>query len=414
MAVTARCLTAVLLLAVGTSAAMMPDNGTRSIVRTFSGFFLTATDEPFDYLDVQEGSGSGSGPERERARPPVAKGRYYISKEASSFLQSRLGTVFVPTVYLLIFLTSVPLNLLALVAFARRVRPQKPASIYMMNLACADLLFALLLPFRISYHYGGHDWRFGDGLCRLLTAAFYCNMYCSVLLVTAISADRLLAVAYPTDSLVWRTPRNAWAACAAAWLLSCAGVLPLLLSEQTLRVSQLDVTTCHDVLDVRKLRSYYVYFFPAYSALFFFLPFLLSAACYFRIIRVLCGVSDRPKRTRAVLMAATVFVVFAVCFAPTNVILVLHSLHAARGQADSSYVAYLLAMCAGSASCSLDPLLYYFGSSRCHQMALDFLTGRSWRRRSAAEGTDSSLSTRSSKLDTFKSSVGGQYRKLMA
>ncbi|XP_072520624.1 proteinase-activated receptor 1 [Salminus brasiliensis] len=414
MAVVERCFITLVLLALGTAAAMMPDNDTRSIVRTFSGFFLTVTDEPFDYLDVQEGSGSGMGSEREQ-RPSVDKGRFYISKEASQFLRGRLATVFVPTVYTLVFLTSVPLNLLALVAFVRRVRPKKPAAIYMMNLACADLLFALFLPFRISYHYGGHSWQYGEGMCRLVTAAFYCNMYCSVLLVTAISVDRLAAVVYPTDSLVWRTPRNAWAACAAAWLLSSAGVFPLLLAQQTLHVTGLDVTTCHDVLDVRQLRSYYVYFFPVFSALFFFVPFLLSAACYYRIIRVLCGVAKQAKRHRAVLMAATVFVVFAVCFAPANVILVTHSVHAARGQADSSYAAYLLAMCAGSASCSLDPLLYYFGSSRCHKVALDFLTGRSrWRSEAAPEGTDSSQSTRSSKLDTFKSNASGQYSKLAA
>lgn len=414
MAVTVRSFVTVVLLALGTSAVRMPNNDTHSIVRTFSGFFLTATDEPFEYLDVQEGSGSDMGLEREQHRP-VAQGRYYISKEASLFLRSHLATVFVPTIYTLVFLTSVPLNLLALVAFVRRVRPKKPAAIYMMNLACADLLFALLLPFRISYHYGGHDWQFGEGLCRLVTAAFYCNMYCSVLLVTAISVDRLAAVVYPTDSLVWRTPRNAWAVCAASWLLSGAGVFPLLLAQQTLHVAVLDITTCHDVVDVRQLRSYYVYFFPVFVSLFFFIPFLLSAACYYRIIRVLCGVAKRAKRHRAVLMAATVFVVFAVCFTPANVILVMHSVHAAQGQADSSYVAYLLAMCAGSASCSLDPLLYYFGSSRCHKVALDFFTGRSrWRSEGAPGGSDSSQSTRSSKLDTFKTNASGQYSKLAA
>lgn len=381
-------------------------------MRTFSGFFLTVTDEPFDYLDVQEGSGSGLGSEREQ-RPSVVKAGYYISKEASLFLKGRLATMFVPTVYTLVFLTSVPLNLLALVMFVRRMRPKKPASIYMMNLACADLFFALLLPFRISYHYGGHNWQYGEGLCRLVTAAFYCNMYCSVLLVTAISVDRLVAVVYPTDSLVWRSPRNAWASCAAAWLFSVAGVFPLLLSQQTLPVASLDITTCHDVLDVSKLRSYYVYFFPIYCALFFFIPFILSATCYYKIIRTLCAVGNRPKRNRAVFMAATVLVVFAVCFTPANVILVTHSVHAARGQSDSSYVAYLLAMCAGSASCSLDPLLYYFGSSHCHKLALDFITGRSRSRRSTAEGTDSSQSTRSSNLDTFKSSLRGHYSKLM-
>ncbi|XP_066509682.1 proteinase-activated receptor 1-like isoform X2 [Hoplias malabaricus] len=374
---------------------------------------MTITDEPIEYLDVQEGSGSGAESQRE-VRPQVSKGRYYVSKDAAAFLKGHVSTIFIPTAYVLVFVTSVPLNLLALVTFSHRVRPKKPAAIYMMNLACADLLFSLVLPFRIAYHFSGNDWRFGDGFCRLVTAAFYCNMYCSVLLVTAISVDRLLAVAYPTDSLMYRTPRSAWAACTTSWLLSSAGVLPLLLSQQTMHISDLSITTCHDVLDVRTLRSYYVYFFPVYSALFFFVPFLVSTVCYFRIIRVLRAVGDHAKRNRALLMAITVFVVFAACFTPANIILMMHSVQAAKGivHGDSSYIAYLLAMCAGSTSCSLDPLLYYFGSSRCHKAALDFLSGRS--RRSRMGETEKTQSTTSSKLDTFKSNASSQYSKLMA
>lgn len=387
----------------------------QSIVRTFSGFFRTVTDEPFDYLDVQEGSGSGFSQEREREqRHPAGKRLYHISKEASQFLTSPLVTVFIPTIYTLIFLISVPLNVLALFMFIRRVHPKKPAAIYMLNLACADLLFVLLLPFRIAYHYNGNHWIYGSAMCRVVTAAFYCNMYCSVLLITCIAVDRFLAVVYPIDSLMWRSPRNASAACAAMWLLSIGGVTPLLVSEHTVHVSELDITTCHDVMDIEHLRGYYLYFFPIFSSLFFFIPFLFTTVCYIGVIQTLCalGGENRARKSRAVAMAATVFALFTACFAPTNIILLTHYVRFARTHDDASYAAYLVATCVGSLSCCLDPLIYYFGSSRCQKQVLAF-----FKRRSALERSQLSSSrgsTTSSKLETFKSNLSSQYSKLVA
>ncbi len=65
-------------------------------------------------------------------------------------------------------------------------------------------------------------------------------------------------------------------------------------------------------------------------------------------------------------MTIAVLIEFVVCFAPTNGILLYHCVHLANG-GDSSYAAYLLAVCLGSSSVFLNPLLYYYGSSQCRQ-----------------------------------------------
>ncbi|XP_051749418.1 proteinase-activated receptor 1 [Ctenopharyngodon idella] len=406
------------LLAVEGSAAALPNNGT--LIRTFSGYFLTVTDEPiFDYLDVQdEGSGSSSGqaskPTKDHHHHHVGKKAYHISQEASNFLTGRVVTAVIPTIYIIVFIISVPLNMLALVMFVRKVRPKKPAAIYMMNLACADLLFVLVLPFRIAYNLNGNNWIYGTGMCRFVTAAFYCNMYCSVLLIMCISVDRFMAVVYPMDSLTWRSPQTASVVCAAMWLLSIGGVTPLLISNQTIHLPDLGITTCHDVLDIHHLREYYLYFFPIISSLFFFIPLIFSTVCYVRIIQALCAanVENRAKKTRAVFMAVTVFAVFVICFTPTNIILLSHYVQFARKQNDESYAAYLVSTCIGSVSCCLDPLIYYFGSSQCQKQVLAFL--KCQRVSDIEKSAQFTSSTRSSKLETFKSSVSNQYRKLMA
>ncbi|GAA6109053.1 proteinase-activated receptor 1 [Tachysurus ichikawai] len=403
------------LLPLLASAALVPNSDDQSIVRTFSGYFRTVTDEPFEYLDVQEGSGSGFSPEHDRdQRHSAGRRKFYISKQASEFLTSRLATVFIPTIYTLIFIISVPLNVLAVVMFIRRIHPKKPAAIYMLNLACADLLFVVLLPFRIAYHYNGNHWIYGSAMCRVVTAAFYCNMYCSVLLITCIAVDRFLAVVYPMDSLMWRSPKTASVACAAMWLLSIGGVTPLLASEHTVHVAELDITTCHDVMDIEQLRGYYLYFFPIFSSLFFFLPFIFTTVCYIGIIQTLRALSgeNRSRRSRAVAMAATVLALFAACFAPTNIILLTHYVRFAGTQDDASYAAYLVATCVGSLSCCIDPLIYYFGSSQCQKQVLAYFKCRSALERSQLSST--SGSTTSSKLETFKSNLSSQYRKLVA
>uniref|UniRef100_A0A8D3DBK9 Proteinase-activated receptor 1 n=1 Tax=Scophthalmus maximus TaxID=52904 RepID=A0A8D3DBK9_SCOMX len=375
--------TGLLLLFSLQSSALALQNGSLPLPRTFSGHYVT--DEPIDYVDLSaldsltDDEGSGSLSEQEPVKGHSHHGprrhpqrHYSVSEEAKGFLQGRLATCFVPTIYTLVFIISVPLNLITVVMFVHHIRPRKPAVIYMLNLACADLLFGLLLPFKIAYHYHGNNWIYGSFMCKVVTAAFYCNMYCSVLLIMCISIDRFLAVVYPMNSLTWRSPQTASAVCAAMWLLALGGVCPLLISGQTLYLSDLGITTCHDVQDVEKLRAYYLYFFPIYSSVFFFIPLVFTVVCYVRIIQALAGanVANRSRKTRAVVMVVTVLVVFVVCFTPTNIILMVHYVQLSHKSSDSSYRAYLLSMCVGSLSCCLDPVLYYFGSSQCQRQVM--------------------------------------------
>ncbi|XP_073680922.1 proteinase-activated receptor 1-like [Garra rufa] len=236
--------------------------------------------------------------------------------------------------------------------------------IYMSHLACVDLLFTLLLPLKIHYHVNTSDWVFGEAACRVLSAAYYCYMYCSILLMMSMSVDRLLAV-------VFESAKKATFICTLVWLLALAGTVPLLLMSQTVNIKNVGVT-CHDVLrqnDPTVL--YYVYLFSILSCLYFFLPLVVTLVSYFAIIYALSVKSNRSdKRRRPVIMAVAVLFVFVVCFAPNNGILLYHCVHLATGghhEGDSSYAAYLLAVCLGSASVFLDPLLYYYGSSQCRK-----------------------------------------------
>lgn len=363
-----------------------------------------------------------------------------ISEDAVLFLTGPMSTLLMPSWYLVVCVISVPINLCALVAFSRRIRPKKPAAIYMLNLACADLLFTLLLPFKISYHFLGNNWIFGPAMCRVVTAAFYWNMYCSVLLICCISVDRLLAVAYPIYSLSWRRPQNAIIACVTMWILSFIGSTPLLLFEQTAFLNTLNITTCHDVQLLDELKWDYKILFLTICCSLFFVPFLISVVSYTRVIWTLSRVphgirGSSRKKTRAVVMAATVLLIFVLCFLPTNCIIFAHYLQfdvaQTRGQAtDGSYGLYLVFLCLGSLNCCLDPLVYFFGSSQCQKELSNVLRCESSSFCSSSSsssdsykssrkailksnGTESSRLNPSSDSESCQTKLSSQYKKLL-
>ncbi|XP_039539467.1 proteinase-activated receptor 1-like isoform X3 [Pimephales promelas] len=302
-----------------------------------------------------------------------------ISTESADFLKGVIVTRVMPSFYIFVILISLPLNAVALVTFTCRIKAKKPAVIYMSHLACVDLFFTLLLPLKIHYQLNASDWVFGEVACRVLSAAYYCYMYCSILLMMCISVDRLLAVALPITSQTWRSTRKATCVCVLVWLLALAGTVPLLSMRQTLKVEGVGVT-CHDVLRQNDpSRLSYVYLFSILSCLYFFLPLVVTLVSYCTIIYVLRAKSEHlassssPSgvRRKAVIMAITVLIEFVLCFAATNGLLLYHYVRLATrrhiGEGDSSYVVYLLAVCLGSTSVVLDPLLYYYGSSQSRQ-----------------------------------------------
>ncbi|XP_050948325.1 proteinase-activated receptor 1-like isoform X2 [Labeo rohita] len=362
--------------------------------------YETQTDEPIDFNMNETWSDSSLTPNKtheEESRSSkgahpcnvtdlnIAKCKgttmtFKISDKAADFLKGPLFTRVMPSFYIFIIIISLPLNALALVTFTCKIRAKKPAVIYMSHLACVDLLFTLLLPLKIHYQLNASDWVFGEAVCRALSAAYYCYMYCSILLMMCMSVDRLLAIVFPVASLTWRTTRNATFICTLVWLLALGGTVPLLLMKQTFKIKDVGVT-CHDALIYDSGANWlYMYLFSVLSCLYYFVPLVVTLVSYCIIIYVLHSKSNeflnklsslKDKRRRAMIMAVAVMMVFVMCFAPTNGILLYHCLLLAtgfkRGEADSSYMVYLLAVCLGSSSVFLDPLLYYYGSSQCRQ-----------------------------------------------
>ncbi|XP_030093442.1 proteinase-activated receptor 1 isoform X1 [Serinus canaria] len=396
-----------------------PNNSSIPHIRSFSIRFSSSPEAdliPVDG-DTENDLEVGSGATNQTAS--FLPERRMMSVQTARYLTSPWLTRFVPSVYTLVLVLSLPLNITAILVFLKKMKIEKPAVIYMLNLALADILFVSVLPFKIVYHFSGNDWVFGPQMCRFITAAFFCNMYCSIMLMTSISVDRFLAVVYPMQSLGWRTLTRASLVCFIIWLVAITGVIPFLLREQTMEIPRLNITTCHDVLRESELHGYYLHFFSVFSSVFFIVPFIISTVCYVCIIRCLSSstiVAKQNKKTRALLLCVAVFFVFVICFGPTNVLLLIHYIHFSYDNSlEYLYFAYLLCVSISSISCCIDPFIYYYASSQYQKQFFSLFNCKKTFDSNISNSSGQLMSTTSTRRATLTTNMNNSvYRKLLA
>ncbi|XP_004688252.1 PREDICTED: proteinase-activated receptor 4 [Condylura cristata] len=319
-----------------------------------------------------------------------------LPDSSRALLLGWVPTMLVPGLYGLVLAVGLPANGLALWVLATRV-PRLPSTVMLMNLAAADLLLALALPLRLVYHLRGQRWPFGEAVCRLATAALYSHMYCSVLLLAAISLDRYLAVVHPLRSRGLRSQRLAAGFCAAAWLVAFTLTLPLLLQRQTFLLSSSNHMLCHDVLPLGDQATYWRPAFICLAVLGCFLPLLFMLLGYGAILCVLAASGQRYhhalRLTGLVLASAVAF------FTPSNVLLLLHYSNPGPDAWGELYAAYMPSLALSALNSCVDPFVYYYVSAEFRARVREGLLRRPPGASSTSrEGGSPMMGTRSSSL----------------
>lgn len=285
-----------------------------------------------------------------------------VSSEAEQVLSSKLTTVFLPVIYIIVFAVGLPANALAIWVFLFRVKKKHPSSIYMANLALADLLFVIWVPLKIAYHFNQNDWIYGEGLCKVLVAFFYGNMYCSILFITCISVQRYWAVVHPLTQLQ-RDNCVAIALSLTVWIVVWVITVPLYLYDQEVRVTNLDIFTCHDVTRPSQKKMAAGYFLTM-GTLGFVVPSVVCIVSYVLMLKALQNNMSDPtiakKRRKAVILIITVLVLFIVCFTPSNIMLLVHYSLLLSDATNSLYGFYITTLCLASLNSCIDPFVYYF------------------------------------------------------
>ncbi|XP_039105526.1 free fatty acid receptor 2-like isoform X1 [Hyaena hyaena] len=265
--------------------------------------------------------------------------------------------------YVLIFLTGLPANLLALRAFIGRVRQPHPAPVHilLLSLTLADLLLLLLLPFKMVEAAYNFRWYLPELLCALTGFGFYSSIYCSTWLLAGISIERYLGVAFPVQYKLSRKPVYGVIAAVVAWVMSfghCTIVIIGQYLNSTQETRNTDGITCYENFTEAQLNVV----LPVRLELclfLFFVPMMITIFCYWRFVWIMLTQPHvgAQRRRRAVGLAVVTLLNFLVCFGPYNVS------HLVGYYTRKSPPWRVEAVVLSSLNASLDPLLFYFSSS---------------------------------------------------
>lgn len=286
------------------------------------------------------------------ASPPALQS---LSNTTKGYLQSPLSTLVIPIIYLLVVTVGMPANMAILYMLATKIKKVSSAILY-CSLAVSDLLLLLSLLFKAQYHLYGNHWVLGEAACRMVTACFYGNLYCSAQTLACISTKRYLAVVHPF--MYKRLPKRmctAWVTIA-LWGVFGAAIIPELLVQQSYWLPEVGRITCHDVLPLHFESHIFVFYSHLFlTILCLLVPLLVTIVCYTRII---CELNRSHQDWTVYIKASSlVFVIFLVCFTPAGVLHFGHHVQLFMGRSESLFMYFKVAVCLCCLHACLDPFL---------------------------------------------------------
>uniref|UniRef100_A0A668AQS2 Probable G-protein coupled receptor 34 n=1 Tax=Myripristis murdjan TaxID=586833 RepID=A0A668AQS2_9TELE len=268
--------------------------------------------------------------------------------------------------YSLLFVLGLAGNLLALWVFLFVQSKRNSVHVFLINVALADLLLVVCLPFRILYHS-----RVGN--------LFYMNMYISITLLGLISVDRYLKT--KRDMGMQHRLQTKWSTvtCTVIWVVAFN---PCVICTDGLCAG---VSRCFHYKHLQS--AMWKAYINMFLVVIFWLTFFALVASYWKIAFKLLRTSQEkpdlpnaPRYTRTAKKSFFILFVFTVCFVPYHTVRVFYIMSQItdsdcfwRNVADKANEVALLFSALNSC---LDPVMYFLLSSseRCIIMWLTFCT----------------------------------------
>ncbi|XP_071979134.1 C5a anaphylatoxin chemotactic receptor 1-like [Engystomops pustulosus] len=217
--------------------------------------------------------------------------------------------------YVLVFILGVPGNGLVIWITAFDIK-RSVNTMWFLNLAVADLLCCLSVPFTIMSIVLEY-WPLGLFACKFIPSILLISMYASVLLLTMISIDRCLLVMKPVWCQNKRTLGKAYVACAVTWILALVFSSPSFIFRNLSTSSGKCVYSY--VLVPKEIQQTVENSIAVYRLLIgFIIPFLVIITCYtILVVRVKKRFTQNTKTMTLVLV---VIAGFFICWLPYHVV----------------------------------------------------------------------------------------------
>uniref|UniRef100_A0A3Q0RFS4 Somatostatin receptor 5 n=1 Tax=Amphilophus citrinellus TaxID=61819 RepID=A0A3Q0RFS4_AMPCI len=233
-------------------------------------------------------------------------------------------------IHIIVFIVGFLGNTLAIYVMARYAKMNTATNIYILNLAVADELYILGIPF-IGTNSILSYWPYGEAFCKISMTADTMSQFASTFSLTLMSIDRFLFVVYPVRSAKWRKPMLAKIISGIVWVVSSLIVLPVMIFSSV----QENFNTCN--ISWPEPNGVWSAVFILYtSILSFFGPLVVICLCYLFIVikvrsaRERAGLTRRRKSERKVTrMVVIIVLVFVLCWLPfymTNIVNLVYTI----------------------------------------------------------------------------------------
>ncbi|XP_059190099.1 lysophosphatidic acid receptor 6 [Centropristis striata] len=295
---------------------------------------------------------------------------------------------FFPAVYIIALVVGLPGNLAALFFFTFRVTPRTSFSVYISNLALADIVILCTLPFKIHYHLNRNNWVFGDPACRVTGILFFANIYMSICFMTCICVDRYMATVHPHTYLRLRSPWCSLVVSLVLWCVVAVAMLVFVLMGP-LETNQ-DASGTHSCFE-NFAKNEWNTRLVVYSLLCLIfgslVPSMIILVCYPLAARRISRIRTKTAQ-KAVRVIYTILAITLLCFLPNHMVYLLHLLRRldviqSCTAANVIYNARRATMALVILNTCLDPVLYYVTTGHCEwsKFKMTWRWGRPRRRR---------------------------------
>lgn len=222
-------------------------------------------------------------------------------------------------IYFVVCIIGLTGNTLVIYVILRYAKMKTITNIYILNLAIADELFMLGLPF-LAMQVALVHWPFGKAICRIVMTVDGINQFTSIFCLTVMSIDRYMAVVHPIKSAKWRKPSTAKIVNGAVWIISLLVIMPIMIyTGIQVRHGRSSCT----IIWPGNSSAWYTAFIIYTFTLGFLVPLTVICLCYLLIIikvkssGIRVGSSKRKKSEKKVTrMVSIVVTVFIICWLP--------------------------------------------------------------------------------------------------
>ncbi|NXC65746.1 GPR55 protein, partial [Anhinga anhinga] len=257
-----------------------------------------------------------------------------------------------------IFIFGLVLNAVALSVFCRFGKKQTKTSVYMINLALADVLLLLSLPLKLYY-----STRYASGLlCSFIESLYFVNTYGSIFIIVCITVDRYLCIRNPFEGRANQSPRLAILICCFMWAVAWLCSIPIYVFQK-----KNDYRCFSNMTE----EAWSTPLIVSLEIIGFLIPLTVMVFCSVQNVWILLNHKSQDKKkvegSGSLRVIIINLVVFLVCFTPVHLAICLQCLvrqHIIEDCSLKQNISFFIqvSMILANLNCCLDAIFYYFAA----------------------------------------------------